>query len=74
MGFGEDEDLVDDCDTSDDDANRIWAVDDFTDLIGTTHYESEDDAVYDCNIIVRRCILLKTGKWGKELKSVDKLC
>ena len=45
---------------------------DFTDLIGTTHYDSDDDAVYKCtsvaeygsDIVVRRCKLLSSDKWG----------
>ena len=52
---------------------------DFNDLIGTTHYDSDDDAVYKCtsiaeyesDIVVRRCRLLPSGKWGKELKAID---
>ena len=66
-------------DKNDDDDDKVWDVTDFTDLIGTTHYDSDDNAVYKCtsvaeygsDIVVRRCRLLPSGKWGKELKAID---
>ena len=37
---------------SDDGDTKVWTVADFTDLIGTTHYDSDDDAVYKCTSVV----------------------
>ena len=45
VGNGEDGYSADDCCVGIDDVNKVCSVDNFTDLIGTNHYDSEENSM-----------------------------